>query len=385
MPFNFKKLEERRAEILNRLEAMLHACNTETRAFNDGEQQEYTQLIGELRSIDATLDAAEQAGKYRQTERRSAGGTGASKEELEERAFAAYIRGTVADEETRAAVNMTTTDNGAVIPTSIARKIIDQIKEISPIAARASQYNVSGNVTIPVYDESSSAITMAYADEFTALTSNVGKFKSVTLGGFLSGALAKLSQSLINKTDFDLVAYVVWKLSEAAALWTEKEVLNGTSSKIEGISTVTPTVTAAASTAVTADELIDLQEAVPDRFQANCIWIMHKKTRSAIRKLKNSDGDYLLNKDFTTPWNYSLLGSPVYVSDQMPTMAANNRAIVYLDCSGVALKIGEKPNIQVLRERFADEHAVGAICWMEIDSKAENAQKISVLKMGAGG
>lgn len=385
MPFNFKKLEERRAEILNRLEAMLHACNTETRAFNDGEQQEYTQLIGELRSIDATLDAAEQAGKYRQTERRSAGGTGASKEELEERAFAAYIRGTVADEETRAAVNMTTTDNGAVIPTSIARKIIDQIKEISPIAARASQYNVSGNVTIPVYDESSSAITMAYADEFTALTSNVGKFKSVTLGGFLSGALAKLSQSLINKTDFDLVAYVVRKLSEAAALWTEKEVLNGTSSKIEGISTVTPTVTAAASTAVTADELIDLQEAVPDRFQANCIWIMHKKTRSAIRKLKNSDGDYLLNKDFTTPWNYSLLGSPVYVSDQMPTMAANNRAIVYLDCSGVALKIGEKPNIQVLRERFADEHAVGAICWMEIDSKAENAQKISVLRMGAGG
>ena len=385
MPFNFKKLEERRAEILNRLEAMLHACNTETRAFNDGEQQEYTQLIGELRSIDATLDAAEQAGKYQQTERRSAGGTGASKEELEERAFAAYIRGTVADEETRAAVNMTTTDNGAVIPTSIARKIIDQIKEISPIAARASQYNVSGNVTIPVYDESSSAITMAYADEFTALTSNVGKFKSVTLGGFLSGALAKLSQSLINKTDFDLVAYVVRKLSEAAALWTEKEVLNGTSSKIEGISTVTPTVTAAAATAVTADELIDLQEAVPDRLQANCIWIMHKKTRSAIRKLKNSDGDYLLNKDFTTPWNYSLLGSPVYVSDQMPTMAANNRAIVYLDCSGVALKIGEKPNIQVLRERFADEHAVGAICWMEIDSKAENAQKISVLKMGAGG
>ena len=51
----------------------------------------------------------------------------------------------------------------------------------------------------------------------------------------------------------------------------------------------------------------------------------------------------------------------------------------------MALKIGEKPNIQVLRERFADEHAVGAICWMEIDSKAENAQKISVLKMGAGG
>ena len=385
MPFNFKKLEERRAEILNRLEAMLHACNTETRAFNDGEQQEYTQLIGELRSIDATLDAAEQAGKYQQTERRSAGGKSATQEELEERAFAAYIRGTVADEETRAAVNMTTTDNGAVIPTSIARKIIDQVKEISPIYERSTQYNVSGNIDIPVYDESSSAITMAYAEEFTDLVSSTGKFTSVSLGGFLAGALAKLSRSLVNKVDFDLVAYVVRKLSEAAAYWIEKEILNGTASKIDGLSKVTPAVTAAAATAVTFDELIDLQDSVPDRFQRNAIWIMSKKTRSAIRKMKDSDGQYLLSKDLTAPWGHSLLGNPVYVSDAMPEMAANNRAIVFLDCSGVATKLGEKPSVEVLRERFADQHAVGAICWLELDSKVENSQKVSVLKMGAGG
>lgn len=384
MPFNFKKLEERRAEILNRLEAMLQTCSTETRAFNDDEQQEYAKLIGELRSIDSTLDAAEKAGQHKQTERRSAGGTGTSKEELEARAFAAYIRGTVADEETRA-VNMTTTDNGAVIPTSIARKIVEQVKEISPIYARSTQYNVSGNIDIPVYDESSSAITMAYAEEFTDLVSNTGKFTSVSLAGFLAGALAKLSRSLVNKVDFDLVAYVVRKLSEAAAYWIENEMLNGTPSKIDGLSKVTPAVTAAADTAVTFDELIDLQDSVPDRFQRNAIWIMSKKTRSAIRKMKDSDGQYLLSKDLTAPWGYSLLGNPVYVSDAMPEMAANNRAIVFLDCSGVATKLGEKPSVEVLRERFADQHAVGAICWLELDSKVENAQKVAVLKMGAGG
>ena len=384
MPFNFKKLEERRAEILNRLEAMLHACNTETRAFNDGEQQEYTQLIGELRSIDATLDAAEQAGKYQQTERRSAGGTTATQEELEERAFEAYIRGVTPDEEARA-VNMTTGDNGAVIPSSVARKIIELVHEISPIYDRASRYEIGGNLTIPVYDDTTDKITMAYADEFTALTSSSGKFTSVTLSGFLAGALTKVSRSLINNSAFQIVPFVVRKMAEAAAIWIEGEMLNGTGSKIDGISKVDPTVTAAADTAVTADELIDVQEAVPDRYQANCIWIMSKKTRAAIRKLKDSEGDYLLNKDFTAPWGYSLLGRPVYVSDKMPEMAANNRAIVYLDCSGVALKIAENPSVQVLRERYADEHAVGVICWMEVDSKVENKQKVAVLKMGAGG
>ena len=384
MPFNFKKLEERRAEILNRLEAMLHACNTETRAFNDGEQQEYTQLIGELRSIDATLDAAEQAGKYQQTERRSAGGTTATQEELEERAFEAYIRGVTPDEEARA-VNMTTGDNGAVIPSSVARKIIELVHEISPIYDRASRYEIGGNLTIPVYDDTTDKITMAYADEFTALTSSSGKFTSVTLSGFLAGALTKVSRSLINNSAFQIVPFVVRKMAEAAAIWIEGEMLNGTGSKIDGISKVDPTVTAAADTAVTADELIEVQEAVPDRYQANCIWIMSKKTRAAIRKLKDSEGDYLLNKDFTAPWGYSLLGRPVYVSDKMPEMAANNRAIVYLDCSGVALKIAENPSVQLLRERYADEHAVGVICWMEVDSKVENKQKVAVLKMGAGG
>ena len=40
--------------------------------------------------------------------------------------------------------------------------------------------------------------------------------------------------------------------------------------------------------------------------------------------------------------------------------------------------------MQVLREKFADEHAVGVICWMEVDSKVENKQKVAVLAMGAG-
>jgi hypothetical protein len=38
-------------------------------------------------------------------------------------------------------------------------------------------------------------------------------------------------------------------------------------------------------------------------------------------------------------------------------------------------------NIEVLREKYADEHAVGVIGWLEFDSKVENAQKIAKLVM----
>ena len=384
-PFDLKKLSERRVELMNQLEGMVHTCETETRAFNADEQAQYSNILEEVRSIDATLDAAEQAQQLGTVERRSAGGQveTRSQEELETRAFECFIRGIAPDVETRAATNMTVGDNGAVIPTSIANKIIEKVKEISPLFQLSTHYDVGGNLTIPSYDESSQKITMAYATEFTALTSSSGKFTSISLGGFLAGALTKVSISLVNNSKFDIVSYVIRKMAEAAAEWIENELINGTTSKIEGLSTVAAAVTAAAETAVTSDELIDLQESIPDKLQPGCIWVMSRATRKAIRKLKDGDGNYLLNKDATSKWGYSLFSHDVYVSQSMPDMAAGKPAILYLDPQGLAVKVAENPSVQVLREKFADEHAVGVICWLEIDSKVENSQVIAKLVMKA--
>lgn len=385
MPFNLKKLSERRVELMGQLEKLVQTCEAETRAFNEEETTQYANILTEVRSIDATLDAADQGLALQKIEHRAAGGSEEirSQEELETRAFECYIRGMTADVETRDAVNMTVGDNGAVIPTSIANKIIEMVKEISPLYQLATHYDVGGTLTIPSYDESTQKITMAYATEFTALTSTSGKFTSISLGGFLAGALTKVSMSLVNNSKFAIVPYVIRKMAEAAAEWIEGELINGTTGKIEGLSKITASVTAAATTAITADELIDLQESIPDKLQANCIWVMSRTTRKAIRKLKDGEGNYLLNKDATSKWGYSLFGHDVYVSQSMPDMAAGKRAVFYLDPTGLAVKVAENPSVQVLREKFADEHAVGVICWMEIDSKVENKQKIAGLDMAA--
>lgn len=144
MPFNLKKLFERRVELMTQLENLVKTCETETRAFNEEEQKQYSDILAEVRSIDATLDAADQGAALQRVERRAAGGQkeNPSQEEMETRAFECYIRGVSADVETRAAVNMTVGDNGAVIPTSIANKIIEMVKEISPLYQLATHYDV---------------------------------------------------------------------------------------------------------------------------------------------------------------------------------------------------------------------------------------------------
>lgn len=382
---NLKKLEEERAQVETDINKMVDDLEADEKraAFTDDEMKKYNELVSKRQNIKGTIKAIEdrraeenknKVPKDKKEKEKK------NQEEAEERAFANYIRGTV---EERADVNLTTGDNGAVIPSTIANKIIKKVHDICPIYQLATKYNVGGTLNIPYYDENSQTITMAYATEFSELESTSGKFKSIELKGFLAGCLSKISKSLINNSQFDIVSFVVQAMSESISRWIENELLNGTTDKVAGLSTVVGGVTAASETEITADELIDVQEEVPDDYQADAIWIMSKATRKAIRKLKDGDGNYLLNKDATSKWGYTLFGKDVYTSENMSDMVGGKTAIYYGDMSGLAVKLSENVSIEVLREKFATQHAIGVVGWIEIDSKVENAQKITKLTMKA--
>ena len=380
---NLKALAEQRAALLAEMEAISETAKAETRAYSEEELSRAEELEAQIRAIDATYKAEEARAVLAASPKAvpvDGDITPTDKTEAEERAFAQYIVDSKA--EFRAG-ELTMSANGAVIPTSIVNKIISKVKEISPLYAMATKYNIGGTITIPYYDESTSAITMGYVEEFTELESHVGQFKSIELKGYLAGTLSVISLSLINNSQFDIIGYIVNKMAEAIANWVEKELLRGTSQKITGLSNISAamTVTAASQTAITADELMDLQDKVIDAFQNGACFIMNRATRSAIRKLKDSDGNYLLNRDVSAKWGYTLFGKDVYTTDNADTMAAGKTVIYYGDFSGLAIKISEDASINVLREKYATQHAVGVYAYMELDSKIENAQKIACLKM----
>lgn len=376
---NLKKLIEKRNALVDKLNEIVKKAEEETRAMTEDENKEFDQITAEIRALDETIE------KIRKTmtvnkDQEPADPAKVKAEKNEERAFAAYIRGNL--EECRAEGGMTKTDNGAVIPKTIARKIIELIKDICPIYAMATKFNVKGDLVFPKFDDTNGP-TASYAEEFTALTSKSGAFSGITLTGYLVGALTKVSVSLINNTDFDLTAYVVSKIADAVAEFLEGQLLAGTDGKMTGLKSCKQKVTSAASTVITADELIDLQMAVKQRFQGGSAWIMNTNTFKAIRKLKNSEGDYLMNRDLTNEFSWNLLGKKVYISDAMPDMAASATPIFYGDFSGLYVKLAEDVNVQVLKERYAEEHVVGVIAWVEIDSKIVEEQKVAKLTMKA--
>lgn len=377
---NLKKLLELRNDKVVALQGLMNKAKTEERAMTTEEMTSFETLEGEISGLDKTIKAEERARTLTIT-----GVTDEKKEELraediELRAFANFIRGEITENR---AETLSKSANGVVIPKSIANKIIESVKELSPIYALATKYTVKGELVFPVYDETTEAITVAYANEFSALASTSGKFTSVSLTGFLAGALTKISKSLVNNSDFDLVNYVIRKMGEAIALFLEKELLVGTAGKMTGVLSSALGITGLSATVITADELIDLQMVVPEVYQAGASWIMNKATFKAIRKLKDSDGAYLLSKDVTKGFGWDLLGKPVHISQNMPLMAASTKAIAYGDFSGLYVKLVENMDIQVLIEKYADEHAVGVVAWVETDSKIIEPQKLAVLTMKA--
>ena len=379
-----KKLMEQRAAKQTEMKAMLDKAGAEERALNKDERESFDKLESEIRDLDGTINAIQAQRDIElnapkdeaEDDKDEAKESAESTDEAEERAFADYIRGNY--DEIRSAVNMTKGDNGAVIPSSIANKIIEEIIDICPIFADADRYNVKGSLSIPYYDEGTSSIQMEYADEFTDGESKSGKFLNITLTGYLGRAICDVSKSLINNSQFDIVSFVVKRMALAAAKFIEGELLNGTDDKIEGFSTLTPSVVTADKSKVTVEELIDLQESIPDAYQGNAYWIMNKKTRTAIRKFKTADGEFILNRDLNSRWGYTLLGKDVYCSDAVAELGtASKDVIFYGDMKGLAVKVSEDINIEVLRETQARRHAVEVLGFVELDAKVQNAQMVS--------
>lgn len=395
---NFKALMEKKNDLIVRAEAILNDAETNKRELTDAEAQELAEIRDDVRKIKEALKIAEELHEEKKELKEEGDALGVdgracgddkkreaeqkAKEEADYRAFDAYLRNRAINE--RAGdVELTKGANGAVIPTTIANKIISKVYNICPILERSTKYNVKGKLVVPYYDEDTNSITVDYATEFEELASSVGSFDKIELDGFLAGALTLVSRSLINNSDFNLVDFVVEKMAYAIKRFIEHELLVGTSGKVTGLSTLTNGITAGATTAITADEVVRLHDAIKDDFQANAIWIMSPATRTALRTLKSTTGYYLLNDDLSTPFGTSLLGKPVYVSDNMPNMGAGNVAIYYGDMRGLATKFSENMEIEVLREKYATQHAVGVVGWLEFDSKVEDNQKIAKLTMAS--
>lgn len=365
-----KKLLERRNDLQAQMEAILATAKNETRAMTEEETKKFDELEAEVRAIDATIEAEKRAEalEIKETEQRAAAAETPA-EDAEKRAvdqLDAYIRG---DEQRAATDPLSTSNNGAIIPEVLSADIIRSLTELANVVGDIATVNSTGTYK-QIYEVDK--MTAGWTDELATVTASNATFDTLEIGHHKLGALAKISYELINQADFPIVPEVRSQIIDAFAEKLEDAIFNGDGSKKPtGLCTSGTAYKLAKTKAITADEVIDIFYTLKSAFRANATWYMSNATLLAIRKLKDSNGQYLFHEaELTKDFDGYILGKRVKTSEKIADFE-----IFFGDLKkGYKANMNPGMNIQLLNEKYADQGAKGVLGFLFFDGKPVNAE-----------
>ncbi|MBV7504694.1 phage major capsid protein [Bacillus sp. sid0103] len=370
-----KALIEKRNDLIDEMDRLVNTAKAEKRNLTKADNVRFEQIKKEIEEIDSEIKE-ERGGMENMIVVKNA--ENVEQRQLDEKAFLTWVK------ESRATGGITAGSNGGVIPTSIASQIIDQVKNQCGILQRATIWNVKGDLNIPVYDFTQHVV--AYFTEGSTVSDSNANFTTVALKNVIIGTLTKVSNSFINRSDINVVQFLINELAKSIAWFVEGELIAGVggAGKLNGLAQVVAGQTnlGATTMVITPDELISLQLKVPQVYQEKSVWLMNPSTFAYIRSLKASTSGDLLFTDggLSDKFDYLLLGKPVLLSDRVPVMGVNALQIFYGDLSGVHVKMTNNVEIKVLLERYAEFYQTGVSAFLEMDSALAEPSKIVCYK-----
>jgi len=130
-----------------------------------------------------------------------------------------------------------------------------------------------------------------------------------------------------------------------------------------------------------ADDLIDLIYAPKAAYRANGRFVMNRRTVSAVRKFKDSNGDYIWQPSLNAGGEATLLGYPVTEAEDMPDIGSDAFAIAFGDFEKGYL-IVDRQGIQVLRDPYSAKPYVLFYTTKRVGGGVQNFDAIKLLKFG---
>ena len=143
-------------------------------------------------------------------------------------------------------------------------------------------------------------------------------------------------------------------------------------------------VTSASSTAITADELMDLFYSLKSPYRKKAVWVLNDSTIKAVRKLKDSTGQYLWQPSLMAGTPDTLLGRPVKTSAYMPVIAAGAKTIAFGDFSYYWIADRQGRSFKRLNELYAANGQVGFLGSQRVDGKLVLSEAVKVLAQKSG-
>ena len=287
---------------------------------------------------------------------------------------------------------------GYLVPPEVETEIGKRLTAISPIRSIAGVRTISGNVykkpfmtagpavgwvgetdaraqtTAPALDELSFPAMELYA--MPAATSTLLEDSAVNIDewlgqeveqvfaaqegtAFVSGDGTNMPKGFL---DYDTIADASWE-------WGK-------------IGTIASGVSAGFPASNPSDVLVDLVYAVNAGYRQNAVFVMNRKTQSAIRKFKDTAGNYLWQPPAVAGSRASLMTFTVVEAEDMPDIAANSLSIAFGDFNRGYL-IVDRAGVTVLRDPYTAEPYVLFYTTKRVGGGVQDFDAIKLMKFSA--
>ena len=303
------------------------------------------------------------------------------------KAFWNQMRGRVTPEVYNALQVGELSEGGYTVPDEFDRQLIDGLQDENIMRGLVHIIRTgSGEHKIPIV---ASHGTGSWVEEEQQIPESDDAFSQVTLTAHKFATMIRISRELLNDSAFDLAAYIAHEFVRRAGAAEEQAIITGDGSH-KPIGLLHDTlgaqvgVTTASATAITADELIDMQHSLKSGYRRKACWIMNDATISAIRKLKDGQGQYIWQPGIKEGAPDMLFNQRVLMSNYMPLIGAGNKVILYGDYSYYWLAEREGRTLERLNELYAVTDQVGFIGTQRVDGKLILPEAMQVMALGSG-
>ena len=276
------------------------------------------------------------------------------------------------------------TEGGYTVPDEFEHQLIEGLEDENIMRPLVHMITTgSGEHKIPIVASHGSG---SWIEEEQQIPESDDAFTQVSLSAHKFATMIRISRELLNDSAFDMASYIAHEFVRRAGAAEEQAIISGDGShKPIGLLHATlgagVGVTTASASAITADELIDLQHSIKSGYRRKACWIMNDATIAAIRKLKDGQGQYIWQPGIKEGAPDMLFNQKVLMSNYMPLVASGNKVILYGDYSYYWLAEREGRTLERLNELYAVTDQVGFKLTERLDGRLILPEAVKCLQM----
>jgi len=398
---NSIQLREKRAALVNEMNHIVAAAQTEGRSLNAEENQKFDAIENDVRALGESAEKIERAEQMKKEIAAGREARAEQKEITKREAFSKYLRhglGALSNEE-RSLVEQRGTDpqlttpgsaGGFLVPEDFSNVLDVATKFTGEVERLAQVLNTQSGATLPYPKVNDTSVVGAILSEGSGEVVSDMTFAALNLGAYTySSKIVKVSYQLLQDAAFDLDAFLVDTLGQRIARGQNAHFTTGDgSSKPTGIIAAgSSALTTASATAITADEILTLIHSIDKSYRNSPKFALMgaDSTAAAIRKLGvGSSNDFpVFIPGMAAGEPDRVFGVPFYVNNDMAAIAATNKPLVAADFSKYVVRNAGGVQMLRLNERYADALLVGFIAYKRSDAGAIDSSAIKFITMKA--